>query len=51
MTQVAPADLPPEIRDMIERYMGDRERCMPSEREALEKQGFVAKVKNDYAAH
>lgn len=34
----------PEVRDQVERYMGDPERCMPSERLALESMGFVAKV-------
>lgn len=29
-------------RAQIERYMGDPERCMPSERDRLERAGFVA---------
>jgi len=34
----------PERREQIERAMADPERCMPSERAALEAQGFVAKT-------
>lgn len=40
--------LTPGIVDQIERYMGDRERCMPSERKALEAKGFVAKERLHY---
>lgn len=41
-----PADLvPPEMREQVERQMGDRERCMPSERAMLELAGFRAIVK------
>lgn len=29
-------------RETIERYMGDPERCMPSERAALERMGYKA---------
>lgn len=36
------SEITPEIRDQVERYMGDRERCMPSERAVLERQGFKA---------
>lgn len=32
----------PQVRSMISRYMADPERCMPSEREALERAGFKA---------
>jgi hypothetical protein len=34
--------VPPAIRDQIERYMADRARCMPSERQRLEEAGFTA---------
>lgn len=33
----------PVIRDQVERYIGDPERCMPSERARWEAAGFVAK--------
>lgn len=39
---IKPEDLPSHIREQIERFMGDRERCMPSERVALERKGFKA---------
>lgn len=34
--------VPPEVRAQVERAMGDPMRMMPSERLALERQGFVA---------
>lgn len=33
----------PVVRDQVERYIGDPERCMPSERARMEAVGFVAK--------
>lgn len=43
MTEERAADrLPPEVRKQIGRYMADQERCMPSEREHLERAGFKA---------
>lgn len=41
-----PADrVTPDSREQVERYMGDPERCMPSERIMLEQAGFKAIVK------
>jgi hypothetical protein len=40
--QTAAGRVPPAIREQIERYLGDRERCMPSERARLERDGFTA---------
>lgn len=36
------SNMPAGIRSMVERYMADPERCMPSERKRLERAGFHA---------
>lgn len=36
--------LPSVIREQVERFMADPERCMPSERKRLERAGFKAAV-------